>query len=226
MLHCRRRQIRRLQVSSSFLGRGNAASSFALKFVSLPARKAKHDSLLMAKGATIYKADLQIADMDRGYYKDHAVTLACHPSETEERMMIRLLAFVLHASEQLAFGSGVSTADEPALWEKDLTGAVKLWIEVGQPDVRDLRRASGRANRVVVICYSGRGANVWWNENKDELDRLQNLKILSIPQTESHALARLANRNMHLQCNIQDGALTFIEGEEMVQVAPVVLKDG
>jgi hypothetical protein len=96
---------------------------------------------------------------------------------------------------------------------------------VGQPDVRDLRRASGRANRVVVICYSGRGANVWWNENKDELDRLQNLKILSIPQTESHALARLANRNMHLQCNIQDGALTFIEGEEtMVQVAPVVLK--
>jgi len=177
----------------------------------------------MAKGATIYKADLQIADMDRDYYADHSITLACHPSETEERMMIRLLAFVLHAGENLAFGSGVSTADEPALWEKDLTGAVKLWIELGQPDVRDLRRACGRASQVVVICYSGRGVNVWWNENKEELERLKNLQVYSIPQAESQALSKLTKRNMHLQCNIQDGALTFIEGEEMVQVGPVSL---
>lgn len=178
----------------------------------------------MAKGATIYKADLQIADMDRGYYADHSITLACHPSETEERMMIRLLAFVLHAGEHLSFGSGVSTADEPALWEKDLTGAVKLWIELGQPDVRDLRRACGRAELVVVVCYSGRGASVWWNENKEDLQRLKNLKILSIPQPESQALAAMAKRSMHLQCNIQDGAVTFIQGEEMVQVSPIFLQ--
>lgn len=112
----------------------------------------------MALKATIFKADLQIADMDRGYYGGHALTLARHPSETDERMMVRLLAFALFAGERLAFGRGLSAEDEPALWQKDLTGAVELWIEVGLPDERDIRKACGRADRVVVLCYGGRGA--------------------------------------------------------------------
>ena len=95
----------------------------------------------MASNATIFKATLQIADMDRNYYADHALTIARHPSETDERMMVRLLAFVQHAHEALAFGRGLSADDEPDLWRRDLTGAVELWIEVGQPEEKRLRKA-------------------------------------------------------------------------------------
>src|SRR4051812_19401069 len=105
----------------------------------------------MASGATIYKADLQIADMDRQYYANHALTIACHPSETAERMMVRLLAFALFAHADLAFGRGLSAQDEPDLWRKDLTGAIDLWIDVGQPEERDVRRACNRARQVAVI---------------------------------------------------------------------------
>lgn len=97
----------------------------------------------MASNATIFKAAIHIADMDRQYYQDHALTLARHPSETDERMMVRLLAFALHAHESLSFGRGVSAEEEPALWLKDLTGAIDLWIEVGQPDEKIVRRACG-----------------------------------------------------------------------------------
>jgi len=117
----------------------------------------------MALKSTIFKADLQIADMDRNYYQGHSLTLARHPSETDERMMVRLLAFALFADERLEFGRGLSADDEPALWRKDLTGAIELWIEVGLPDERELRKACGRAERVVVLCYGGRGAELWWD---------------------------------------------------------------
>ena len=104
----------------------------------------------MALKATIFKADLQIADMDRHYYGDHALTIARHPSETDERMMVRLLAFALHAHDMLAFGRGLSADDEPDLWQKDLTGAIDLWIDVGQPDEKRMLKACGRSSRVVV----------------------------------------------------------------------------
>src|SRR5687768_11863492 len=107
----------------------------------------------MGSGATIYKIEVQIADMDRNYYHDHSLTIACHPSETEERLMVRLLAFLLHAHEALAFGRGLSTQDEPDLWRKDLTGIIEQWIEVGQPEERDIRRACGRAKQVTIIGY-------------------------------------------------------------------------
>jgi len=102
----------------------------------------------MALNATIFKAVLQIADMDRNYYRDHALTIARHPSETDERMMVRLLAFVLHAHEALSFGKGLSADGEPDLWQKDLTGAIELWIDVGQPDEKSIRKACGRAKQV------------------------------------------------------------------------------
>lgn len=115
----------------------------------------------MALKSTVFRAELQVSDLDRHYYAAHALTLARHPSETDERMMVRLLAFALFAGERLEFGRGLSTEDEPALWRKDLTGAVELWIEVGLPDERALRRACGRAERVAVLCYGGRGADLW-----------------------------------------------------------------
>ncbi len=116
----------------------------------------------MALKATIFKVELQVADMDRSYYGDHALTIARHPSETDERMMLRVLAFALHAGPDLAFGKGLSTDDEPDLWQRDLTGAIALWIDVGQPDEKLLRRACGRAREVVVYAY-GRGVDLWWD---------------------------------------------------------------
>ncbi|MDT3736252.1 MAG: YaeQ family protein [Denitratisoma sp.] len=177
----------------------------------------------MALKATIFKASLQIADMDRNHYQEHALTLARHPSETDERMMVRLLAFALFADERLEFGRGLSTEDEPALWRKDLTGAIELWIEVGLPDEREIRKACGKANRIVVLCYGGRGADLWWNQNRERLEKLGNLSVLNLPADATQALAGLARRNMSLQCTIQDGQAWLTDGASTVLVAPACL---
>ncbi len=176
----------------------------------------------MALNATVFKATVQIADMDGGYYQTHALTLARHPSETDERMMVRLLAFVLYASDTLAFGRGLSTEDEPALWQKDLTGRIELWIDVGLPDERDLRRACGRAERVVLLAY-GRGADLWWNQNRDKLQRLKNLSVLILPAVQTEALAKLASRTMQLQCNIQEGVVSVLGEGGAVEIEPTTL---
>lgn len=172
----------------------------------------------MALKSTIFKATLQISDLDRNYYATHALTIARHPSETDERMMVRLLAFALHADEALAFGKGISSDDEPALWRKDLTGAVELWIEVGLPDEKLVRRACGQAKQIMVYTYGGRGADLWWEQNRDKLARNDNLAIFNIPLETSRTLAKLAQRNMQLQCTVQDGQIWFSEGDETVQL--------
>jgi len=177
----------------------------------------------MALKSTIFKAELQIADMDRNYYQAHSLTLARHPSETDERMMVRLLAFALYAEAYLAFGKGLSAEDEPDLWKKDLTGAIELWIEVGLPDEREIRKACGKANRVVVLCYGGRGADLWWNQNRDKLERLRNLVVMNLPPATSQDLAALAQRNMSLQCTIQDGQAWLTDGERTMHIEPVKL---
>src|SRR6185436_13552241 len=104
----------------------------------------------MALKSTVFRAELAVADIDRGYYADHPLVLARHPSETDERMMVRLLAFALHADPLLAFGKGLSTDEEPDLWRRDLTGAIGLWIDVGRPDERRVKKACGRADQVIV----------------------------------------------------------------------------
>jgi uncharacterized protein YaeQ len=172
----------------------------------------------MASNATIFKAALQIADVDRGYYQDHALTLARHPSETDERMMVRLLAFALSADEALSFGRGLSAEDEPDLWKKDLTGVIELWIEVGQRDERSIRQACGRAKQVVIYTYGGRGADQWWEENRAKLGRLDNLSVMNLPLDGSRALANLAQRDMHLQCTIQEGQVLIGDGDRSVQI--------
>ena len=172
----------------------------------------------MALKSTIFKAALQISDLDRNYYATHALTIARHPSETDERMMVRILAFALLADEALAFGKGISSDDEPALWQKDLTGAVELWIEVGLPDEKLVRRACGQANQVVVYTYGGRGADLWWEQNRDKLERQERLSVSNVPLETSRALAKLAQRNMQLQCTVQDGQIWYSQGEETVQL--------
>ena len=181
--------------------------------------------LYMAIKSTIFKAALQIADMDRHYYADHTLTMARHPSETDERMMVRLLAFALYADEALTFGKGLSSDDEPDLWRKDLTGAIQRWIVVGLPDERAIRKASGRAGQVVVISY-GRAADIWWNQVSDKLQRLNNLTVLKILTETTLALAALANRNMQLQCTIQEGHIMLTSEAGMIEIEPKVLQGG
>jgi uncharacterized protein YaeQ len=176
----------------------------------------------MALKATIYKAELQISDMDRQYYAGHELTLAQHPSETAERLMVRLLAFALHAHERLEFGRGLSTDDEPDLWRKSLTGEIEQWIEVGQPDEQRIRKACGRARQVIVINYSGRAADVWWDKIAANLARSKNLTVINIPAATAHALADLADRNMQLQCLIQDGQAQLMSAKASMTVEPML----
>jgi uncharacterized protein YaeQ len=172
----------------------------------------------MALKATIFKAALQIADMDRGYYADHALTIARHPSETDERMMLRVLAFALHAGPGLEFGRGLSTDDEPDLWQRDLTGRIRLWVDVGLPDEKLVRRGCGRADEVVIYAY-GRGAELWWERSRGALERARNLRVLSVPAAASQELARLAQRAMQLQCTIQEGHIWLSDQDGAVEVA-------
>ena len=178
----------------------------------------------MASNATIFKAMLQIADMDRNYYQDHALILARHPSETDERMMMRLLAFVRHAHEALVFGRGISADNEPDLWQKDLTGNIELWIEVGQPEEKEIRRACGRAKQVCLYTYGGRAADLWWSQNRDKLEPAENLTVMNLPLDASRALAKLAQRTMRLQCTLQEGQIWLGDGNDVVQIEPMVLK--
>ena len=156
----------------------------------------------MALKSTIYKAEVSIADMDRHYYAEHALTLALHPSETEERMMVRLLAFILNAHERLIFGKGISTDEEPDLWHLDYSGEIRLWVEVGLPDERRIRKACGRAD-AVQVCLYGTLADKWWRDNEQAMNALEKVSVFQLPDTS--ALKTLCQRNMSLQCTIQDG---------------------
>jgi uncharacterized protein YaeQ len=173
----------------------------------------------VALKATIFKAAVRIADTDRHYYQSHTLTIARHPSETDERMMMRLLAFALHAHEALAFGKGLSTDDEPDLWRKDLTGAIELWIDIGQPDEKRLRKACGRAAEVVVYSYGGSSAAMWREQIADTVSRSRNLSVRSITASASQAMAKLAQRSMDLNYTVQDGQVWVADTQNTVQVA-------
>jgi uncharacterized protein YaeQ len=180
----------------------------------------------MAVKATVFRAELQVSDMDRHYYATHALTLARHPSETDERLMVRLLAFALFADERLEFGRGLSSEDEPDLWKKSRSGEIELWIDLGQPDESRIRKACGRAAEVVVLNYHGRSADLWWEKVRPALARCGNLTVVDIDAATIAELAALADRGMRLQCMIQDGqAELYFEGssvavEQTVRMAP------
>jgi uncharacterized protein YaeQ len=176
----------------------------------------------MALKSTIFKVELQIADLDRNYYQNHALTVARHPSETDERMMVRVLAFAMHADPALVFGKGLSSEDEPDLWRKDLTGAIELWVDVGLPDEKRVRRACGRSKHVVVLTYGGRVADMWWQQNQSALLRQEKLTVLNLAAEDTRALAALAERGMQLQCTLQEGELWLIVDGENTRIAPEI----
>lgn len=178
----------------------------------------------MALTATIFKAYLQVSDMDRHYYGEHQLTLARHPSETDERMMMRLLAFALHADERLGFTKGLCDDEEPDLWRMSLSGEIELWIDVGLPDERRLRKACNRAGQVCLYLYGGRAAGLWWQRNGDKLQRQANLSVTEIAESASAALVSLVQRSMQLQCTVQDGEVWVSSGEQTVNLTPLIRK--
>ena len=174
----------------------------------------------MALNATVFKAELQISDMDRQYYQHHRLTLARHPSETDERMMVRLLAFALHADEQLSFTRGLCVDDEPALWRKDLTGLITQWIDVGLPHIKHLRKASHRSEQVIVYGYGGHACELWWAKQGNALRTLNNVAAFNLAQRDTQALSGLAHRTMRLQCTIEDGHVWFSDDQTTVEIVP------
>ncbi|EAU54420.1 YaeQ family protein [Mariprofundus ferrooxydans] len=178
----------------------------------------------MAIKSTIFKAELQITDMDRNYYQDHQLTMARHPSENDERMMVRLLAFALNASESLQFTRGLSSEDEPEIWQKSMSDEIELWIDLGQPDEKRIRKACGRAREVVIYTYQQRSSEVWWEQQRNKLERFDNLGVVNIPDESVALLGQMAQRAMRLQCTIQDGQLWFSNGEQAIEVMPDIWK--
>ncbi|MCG6964993.1 MAG: YaeQ family protein [Chromatiaceae bacterium] len=163
----------------------------------------------MALSSTIYRCVLQISDLDRGYYQTHNLTIARHPSETDERMMVRLLAFALNADERLSFTRGLSQDDEPDLWLRSLSGDITLWVEIGQPDEKRIKKGCSRSDRVTIYCFQHRSAGVWWKQVSAKLERFAHLSVLKLPEGISEQLASFAERNMDLQCTVQDGEIWF-----------------
>jgi uncharacterized protein YaeQ len=183
----------------------------------------------MAIKSTIFKASLQLADIDHGYYADHALTLARHPSETDERMMVRLCALALqahqlqdicHGDGTLAFGAGLSDPDEPDVWLRDFTGLTRLWIEVGQPEDKPLGKACNKADAVLLYAF-GQAAEIWWRGIESKLTRLDRLQVWRIPSATAQALIALAQRSMSLQATVQEGVLMLGDGKHHVDIEPV-----
>ncbi len=180
----------------------------------------------MAIKSTIFKASLSIADIDHNYYADHQFTLARHPSETDERMMIRLVAMALQAHQlqtvcggdgTLAFGAGLSNPDEPDVWLRDFTQATRLWIEVGAPEEKPILRACGKSDSMMVYCFN-HAAEIWWKAIENKVSRAKNLQVWRVPTLQSQELAKLATRSMQLQATIQEGALMMSDGTNTVDV--------
>ncbi|MDR6991002.1 YaeQ family protein [Luteimonas sp. 3794] len=175
----------------------------------------------MAPKATVYKAELQVTDMDRHYYASHDLVLAQHPSETEARLMVRLITFALFAEERLEFGRGLSNEEEPDLWRRDYTGDIEQWIDLGQPDESRIRKASGRARHVVVVNYSGNAAQIWWDRIANSLTRLKNLTVVDLEPAKIEEAVGLLQRSMRLTAMIQDGELQLMSESETVTMTPV-----
>lgn len=171
----------------------------------------------MALSSTIHRCVLQVADLDRGQYQTHGLTIARHPSETDERMMVRLLAFALNAGDQLRFARGVSQGDEPDLWQRSLAGDITLWVEIGQPDEKRIKKGCARSERVIIYCFQHRAASVWWKQISDKLERFAHLSVFKLPEGISEQLASFAQRNMDLQCTVQDGEIWFSSEDASIQ---------
>lgn len=177
----------------------------------------------MALKATIYKAHIELADMDRNYYDSLQLTLAQHPSETAQRLMVRLMCYVLNAHPDLDFGKGLSDEDEAALWQINYSDEIALWIELGQIDEKRIKKACNKAAQVKLYCY-GSSVETWWSQTQHALNKYDKLSVQQFAQHTTDALVKLLAKSMHFQCSIQDGQLWLSCGEESLLIETKQLK--
>ena len=180
----------------------------------------------MAQKATIYKVELSVSDMDRNYYETHNLTVAKHPSETNERLMVRILSFALNAHEKLEFSKGISSDDEPDIWQKSLSGELDLWVTLGLPSEKIVRQSCGKSNKVIIYCYGGRTAEMWWEKIQNSTTRFENLQVINFLEKDTSELEKQASRSMRLQINIQDGDVMVGVDDRIVYVTPIKWKNG
>lgn len=174
----------------------------------------------MAQKSTIYKVELSVSDMDRHYYETHKLTVAKHPSETDERMMVRILAFALNAHDQLEMTKGLSTDEEPDIWRKSLSGELELWVALGLPSEKVVRQSCGKSKDVIVYAYGGRTAEIWWEKIKNSTTRFNNLQVFNLDDEATSALGNLASRTMRLQVNIQDSEVMVSADDAIIYLTP------
>ena len=158
----------------------------------------------MALGATIYKIKIALSDLDRQRYETLGLTVAQHPSETLERMMARVLVYCLNAEENLAFGKGLSSDDEPDIWLRTLDSRTALWIEVGEPNVERIKKATRAAQAVKVYSFNTR-SDVWWSQGASKFSKLD-AEFFQLDWHDVQALAKLVQRNMDLSVTISDAS--------------------
>ncbi|RJE81810.1 YaeQ family protein [Paracoccus sp. JM45] len=178
----------------------------------------------MAQKSTIYKVELSVSDMDRHYYETHKLTIAKHPSETDQRLMVRILAFALNAHEHLEMTKGLSTDDEPDVWQKSLSSEIELWVALGLPTEKAVRQSCGKADKVIIYPYGGRTAEMWWDKIKNSTTRFNNLRVICFSENDTSQLEELASRAMKMQVNIQDGDVMVSVDDRIVNMTPVIWK--
>lgn len=179
----------------------------------------------MAPKATIFKVNLAVADITRGYYEDHILTVARHPSETDIRMLMRVVAFALNAHEYLKFGKGISSAEEPDLWQIDLTGKVDHWIDLGQPAEKRIRQACGKANKVSIYTYQKGAALPWFQEVAPSLTRFRHLRVVHLVARDEAVLESLVDRTMDLSCTFEDEQAMLTDGKQSAVIEHHVAKN-
>lgn len=173
----------------------------------------------MALKATIFKADISISDMDRNYYKDHNLTIARHPSENDDRMMLRIVAFIANAHEYLEFTRGLCDVEEPELWQKTFSDEIELWIELGQPSEQRIKKGCNQSKQMVIYSYADNSFNEWWKKEKNKLQLRNNLSVYTLPAELATVLAAQVERTMQIQVTIQDGQMWLNIGSETTELA-------
>lgn len=176
----------------------------------------------MAANATIHKALLNISNMDTHYYCEHNLTLAQHPSENNLRLMVRLIAFVLNANDELVFCKGISQDDEPDLWQKSLIGDIDTWIDVGQPDEKRIKKACGRSKKVIIYTFKESLSLIWFKQIEKSLLRFKNLQVIYLDIQGDIEL--LNDRAMNIQCNMLDNELTLLDEHNSVIITQDIYK--
>jgi len=179
----------------------------------------------MALKATIYKADVNIANMDLGIYLDQSLTIAQHPSETLQRMMLRVVAWAMYANERLTFTKGLCDEDEPDLWQKNYSDEIELWIDLGLPDEKRIKKASVRAQQAALFTYGENAAEQWWKQQRSTVGKFSNLAVYRFSDETMSALADLVTRTMQLQFSISDGEIWLSCGEQSILLEIEVLQE-